>query len=83
MAEREAENNKNIDHLPGAIYREEDGAPDRPFMTIYPGRKRLAHFQFMKERPGHPGALPNARPAGKNLQNWRLSVKSALKIDKH
>jgi RNA polymerase sigma factor (TIGR02999 family) len=53
MAEKEFGNNNDIDDLLGAVDRGEEGALDRLVVAIYPELKRLAHFQLMKERPGH------------------------------
>jgi len=53
MADRDAKNNKKIDDLLAAIEQGEDGALDKLVVEIYPELKRLAHFQLIKERPGH------------------------------
>jgi RNA polymerase sigma factor (TIGR02999 family) len=51
MVDRES--NNKINDLLGAVDRQEVGALDNLVAAIYPELKRLAHFQLMKERPGH------------------------------
>jgi RNA polymerase sigma factor (TIGR02999 family) len=51
IVHQEASN--KINELLAAVERKEDGALDNLVAAIYPELKQLAHFQLMKERPGH------------------------------
>jgi len=53
LSDEDADKNNKIKNLIAAMDRGEEGALDQLIVEIYPELKRLAHFQLVRERPGH------------------------------